>query len=104
MPAGTAVLSLPRAALVFAVQLLLILVVMWFLTRRRPGQFRIRRVIGLTLLCLATSLPFAFAAWWLWPWDWESKLVKAVILTGVFLPLVTAYVLGLLQRRKRLGK
>jgi hypothetical protein len=93
-------MSLPRVAFFCTVQLAIVLAVAWIGTRSHPADFRFRRVIGLSLFCLATSLPFVWLAYVLWPWDFQSWLVRADILLAVFMPLVVAFILGIVRKRK----
>lgn len=93
-------MSYPRVVFFCVVQLTIVLAVAWFGTRQRREDFRFSRVIGLTLLCLASSLPFVSLAYLLWPWDFQSWLVRADISAAVFLPVVTAYTLAIIRKRK----
>ena len=97
-------MSYPRVILFGAVQLCIVLSVAWFGTRQRQEDFCFSRVIGLTLLCLASSLPFAYVAYLLWPWDFQSWIVRVDILLAMFSPLATAYILGIIRKRKILRK
>lgn len=76
----------------------------WFCGRAQRESFKLRRAISLMLLCLATSLPFAFIAYSLWPWDFDSLLLQADISLAIFAPLVTAYVIGITRKRTILRK
>ena len=100
MQTGAAIshMSLSQVAFICTVQLAIVLSVAWFGTRSRREDFRFGRVIGLTLLCLATSLPFWWFAYLLWPWDFQSWLVRGDIFLAVFTPLVAAYTLGLVRK------
>jgi hypothetical protein len=93
-------MSYPLVIFFCCVQLTIVLAVAWFGTRHRPGDFRFGRVIGLTLLCLVTSLPFAYVAYLLWPWDMHSWILRADIFLAVFAPIITAYILGIVRKRK----
>src|SRR5579859_6518535 len=97
-------MSYPRVVFFCAVQLAIVLSVAWFGTRQCREDFRFSRVIGLTVLCLSSSLPFAYVAYLAWPWDFQSWLVRADILMAVFTPLVMAYILGIVRKRKMLRK
>ena len=99
-------MSLPRVAFFCTVQLAIVLSVAWFGIRSRREDFKFGRVIWLTLLCLATSLPFAWLAYRLWPWDFESWLLRADISLAVFTPLtplIVAFIFGI-GRKRRLAK
>jgi hypothetical protein len=91
-------MSYPRVILFCGIQLTIVLAVAWFGTRKHPDDFRLGRVIGLTLLCLTSSLPFAYAAYLLWPWDMRSRILQADLFLAVFAPVITAYVLGLIRK------
>jgi hypothetical protein len=87
--------------LVGVFQIVVVLLVCWFGTRRHRSDFRFGRVAVLTLLCLSTALPFAIVAFLLRPWDWESRVVRVAIVLPVFMPLVTALALGFTKRFRR---
>jgi Kef-type K+ transport system membrane component KefB len=95
-------------ALFGAFQLSVVFAVAWFGTRGRPDEFRLSRVIGLTVACLATALPFVLVAFWLWPWDLEPKHIRITIssalLLAFFTPLTTAYILAIIRKGKMLRK
>jgi hypothetical protein len=93
-------MSFPRVAFFCMVQLAIILAVAWFGTRSHREDFRFGRVIWLTLLCLSTSLPFVWLAYRLWPWDFQSRLLRADILLAVFTPLIVAFILGVIRKRR----
>lgn len=77
-----------------AFQIALVLVVSWFGTRHDRAGFHLGRIAVLTLLCLATGLPFALVAYWLYPWDWNSNLVRTVVILPPLVPLATAIALS----------
>ena len=93
-----------QIALFGAFQLSVVFAAAWFGTRSRPDEFRLSRVIGLTLACLATALPFVLLTYWLWPWDLQSKPIRmtiaAALLLAFFTPFATAYILGIIRKRK----
>ena len=97
-------MSYPRVIFFGVIQLCIVLSVAWFGTRQRQEDFRISRVIGLTLLCLTSSLPFAYVAYLFWPWDFQSWVVRADVLLAIFSPVVTACILGIIRKRKMLKK
>jgi uncharacterized membrane-anchored protein len=103
MFAETAIVSRSplELTLIGAFQIIVVLLVCWFGTRRCRSDFRLGRVAVLTLLCLATSLPFGLVAYLLRPWDWESRIVRAAIVLPVFMPLFTALALGFTRRFRR---
>jgi hypothetical protein len=103
MPAESAIINRSPLELILigAFQIIVVLLVCWFGTRRHRSEFRFGRVAGLTLLCLATALPFALIAYLLRPWDWESRIVRVAIVLPVFMPLVTALALGYTKRFRR---
>jgi len=99
-------MSSPQVVLFGVIELSIVLGVAWFGSRwQHPGDFRLARVIKLTALCLATSLPFFSVMYFLWPWDFESRTVRTTVglavLFAFLAPLVTAYVLGLSLKRSR---
>ena len=96
--AAISYMSLPQVAVFCAVLLATILAMAWFGTWNRRKDFRIGRVIGLTLLCLATSLPFWWLAYLLWPWDFHSRFLIADISLAVFTPMAVAYILAVVAR------
>jgi hypothetical protein len=85
-------------------QLILVLAYAWFGTRQRRADFRFFRVIRLTLLCLASSLPFACIAYWLWPWNFESWWLQANLFLMVFSPIITGLAIGFLKKRMMLKR
>jgi len=97
-------MSYTRVVLLGVLQLTIILSLAWFGTRQRREDFRFSRVIGLTLFCLSSSLPFAFIGYLLWPWDFQSWTAPVVILLAVFSPVATAYILGIIRKKKMLKK
>ena len=95
----------PAQVLLFGgVNLAVILAVAWFGTRSRRQDFKFGRVIGLTLLCLAASLPFAWFAFLWWPWDFQSWIVRLDIFLMIFAPLVPVFALVAMRKRKALRK
>jgi len=96
--------SLSRAIVCGVIQLILVLSIVWFSTRKRREDFRFSRVIGLTLLCLSSSLPFALVAYLLWPWDFRTWAAPTVVLLAVFSPIATAYILGIMRKRRMMRK
>jgi hypothetical protein len=101
MQADAAILNLSSGQIVVScvISLAIIVVLVAVVSRHRPEQFRLLRVIGLTLLCLSTSLPFA----WLYlrgPRNFNSLWFQADVLLMVFAPIIMAFVLGYLRKRK----
>jgi hypothetical protein len=95
----------PREAVLFGgFYVAFILAVACYGTRTHPEDFKLNRVSRITLLCLATSLPFACLAYLLWPWDFQSWRVQADILLTVLTPLFSAFLLGYARKRKMLKK
>src|SRR5437870_2372328 len=82
-------------------EMVAILFIGWIGTRYRRGDFSFGRVFGLTVLCLGSSLPFAFFLYSRWPLDWESSAVKFAILLAVISPWVIACVLALVLKSSR---
>jgi hypothetical protein len=93
-------MSVPEVLFFGAAELTFVLAVAWFGARSRQEDFSFGRVVLITLLCLSTSLPFAWLAYRLWPWDFQSWLVKCDILSAVFTPLFAALILGIIRKRK----
>ena len=82
-------------------QIIVVLLVCWFGTRSHRSDFKLSRVVGLTLLCLGTALPFAVIAYLLFPWNWESPTVRVAIVLPVLVPLVTAFALAFIKRLRK---
>jgi hypothetical protein len=102
MPESTIANRSPMELLLMgAFQIVVVLLICWFGTRRQRDDFRFGRVVVLTLSCLATALPFAIAAYLLRPWDWESRLLRTMIALAALMPLVTAFALGFSKRLRR---
>lgn len=97
-------LTFPRAIVFGVIQLTLILSAVWIGTRQRREDFRFSRVIGLTLLCLSSWIPFALIAYLLWPLDFRTWPAPIFILLAVFSPLVTAFILGFTRRKKMIRR
>jgi cytochrome bd-type quinol oxidase subunit 2 len=90
--------------LVGVLQIIVVLIVCWFGTRGKRTDFRIFRVVALTLLCLASSLPFAVIAYLLWDRGWDSQGVRIAVALAALTPLITAFTLGYLKLPQRRGK
>lgn len=106
MQADAAILhmNLAQVGVFWGSSLAFVAVLVLVLARRQPEDFRPIRVVGLLALCLSTSLPFLLIAYWLRPWNFQSILLQSDIALAVFGPIVTAFIVGYLRKRKLAAK